>query len=98
MIVIRRQISHRIRDGGGGAEERNGFHGGGGGWRIGPHMARQSTKRPAGATSDPELVASAAALPTFFTESPADGEYTMTAGNDDGESAPSAPPVTMTVN
>jgi hypothetical protein len=52
--------------------------------------------RPAGSSDDPTLVASAAPLPTSFTIPPNDHEFTMTAGNDDGESDPTAP-VTLTV-
>lgn len=53
--------------------------------------------RPAGTTGDPVLQASAATLPTSFTLGPGDYEFTMTAGNDDAESAPTDPPVVLTV-
>ena len=53
-------------------------------------------QRAAGSADAPVLVASAAALPTSFTIAPGDYEFTMTAGNAGGESAPSAP-VTLTV-
>lgn len=52
--------------------------------------------KPVGASDTPALVASASALPTSFSISPGDYEFTMTAGNASGESAPSAP-VTLTV-
>ena len=47
-------------------------------------------QRAVGATGAPALVASAGALPTAFTLTPGDYEFTMTYGNADGESAPSA--------
>jgi hypothetical protein len=53
--------------------------------------------RAAGSSDPFTLVASAAILPTAITGiSPSDWEFTITAGNDAGEGAPSAP-VTLTV-
>lgn len=53
-------------------------------------------QRAVGDTNPPVLIASAATLPTSFTIGPGDYEFTMTYGNANGESAPSAP-VTLTV-
>lgn len=53
-------------------------------------------QRAAGSSDAPELVASAAALPTSFTLAPGDYEFTLTVTTAAGESAPSAP-VTITV-
>lgn len=46
--------------------------------------------RPVGDSGAPVLAASSATLPMVFTISPGDYELTMTSGNADGESAPSA--------
>jgi hypothetical protein len=56
----------------------------------------QVFQRAAGSTGDPTLVTSAETLPTSFTISAGDYEFTMVASNEAGESAPSAP-VTVTV-
>lgn len=45
---------------------------------------------PAGTSGPPVLVASSATLPTSFTATPGDTEFTIAAGDADGESAPSA--------